>query len=141
MGSLIILDNITSETNNNITSEINDNKSTDLLLSIKTNYPEGNFYFIKYYDEQMIIKDVYDKITPEQWKLLKNYQIIEGNFIYPKEEPIIKLKNDIYNKITYKSYHDNRSLGLILKNMEYIAKNGWDKYVSTYLKMNSKKIL
>ena len=136
MGSLIILDNITSETKEQLLNE-----QTSISTFDKTNYPEGNFYFIKYYDEQMIIKDVYDKITPEQWKLLKNYQIKEGNFIYPKEKEIILLKNDIYNKITYKSYHDDRSLGLILKNMEYIAKYGWDKYVLKYLKMNSKKRL
>ena len=64
---------------------------------------------------------------------MQNYKIKEGNFINPIEEPIIMLKNDIYNKIIYKSYHDDRSLVLILRNMEYIAKYGWDKYVDSYL--------
>ena len=105
---------------------------------INNTYPKGEFYFIKYYDEQMIIKDVYDNITSEQWEILQNYKMEKGNYINPIEEPIILLKNDIYNKIIYKSYHDDISLGLILKNMEYIAKYGWEKYVDRYLLINQK---
>ena len=97
----------------------------DLIIITRYDHPiRPDFSFIQSISERNMIQTAYEQITSlEQWKLLENFN--EESFMSSQNDDIKKIMgkvNDSYNG------HSAASLGITMRHIEYIAKNGFDMY-------------
>lgn len=84
------------------------------------------------WDKQMI-QSAFEAIesVPDGWEFLRTYDPGHGGFMFssppPKMEEINKAVLDRYGG------HSGASYGMTMRNMEFIAKQGWDAYVARVL--------
>jgi hypothetical protein len=86
---------------------------------------QGDFTFIPEKNMVFYLQDMYQVIntqTPELWNTLKNFQ--EESFMLSSEKWI----TDLATKCN--EGHSGASFYICLRNMEYIAKHDWNKYVT-----------
>lgn len=68
----------------------------------------------------------------EAWKLLSNFK--GDSFMFTKEPEIVSLMdkiNDAYGG------HSGASIGCLMRQLEYIANNGFSKYKQEYIRQSS----
>ena len=92
-------------------------------------YVPGDFSFIN--DEMMKDALVYDyniisEMVPGAWNALKNHDSNQSFMFHTNGEIWSKIRSLMWNG------HSGASASLCLRNMEYIAKNGWDAFVEYY---------
>jgi len=92
-----------------------------------------NFLFIENINEREMYKSAYDVITQmNMWEYLKNYEPGEHGFMFSSNDKnITNLMNTIVENY---SNHSGFSMGFTMRIMQYIAKNGIDKYRKDYIK-------
>lgn len=91
-------------------------------------------YFEIYEDsEAKMLQDADNAITEcNLWEWLKEFTPKENEgFMFSNHENL----NLIHSKMKLIDYHSGSSYGWTMRQMEYVAKNGWDKY---YTKRKSK---
>lgn len=87
------------------------------------NIPGINQFDIKYF------KDAYDAVTEaEKWGDLKTANVESFMFSPPD------FMGAITSKMKLMDQHSGASFGVTMRNMEYIAKNGWDAFVKLFEK-------
>ena len=82
-------------------------------------------------NDRIMYTTAYDAITKlELWNYIKNFN--EDSFMFSNSPKIMR----IYNKIEELGYtgHSGASFGYIMRNMEYIAKYGIEKFAQEYMK-------
>jgi len=76
--------------------------------------------------DSSILSSAYNVIQQnEGWNLLRNFK--EESFMSSKNSMINNLMTKINN--AYGGGHSGSSMGNTMRNMEYIAKNGFDEYI------------
>lgn len=94
----------------------------------KPKYNPGDFSFVK--DELFIeaLTHDYQCMTDDDWKQLKSHNP-DKSFLWETNGPKWEMiKNKMWNG------HSGASMAISLRQMESIAKNGWENYVTSYLK-------
>jgi len=90
---------------------------------------DNTFDFIPNNDERIMISTAVTAITQlELWDFIKDFK--EKSFMLSEDKRV----NKIYNKIEELGYsgHSGGSFGITMRHMEYIAKNGFEKYKNSY---------
>lgn len=82
------------------------------------------------WDAEML-NDAYGAITAtDSWDKMKNFN---GESFMFNSEPWI---SNILTAMQYRNNHSGASYGWTMRQMEYIAKNGWEAYVDLRRKKN-----
>jgi hypothetical protein len=79
-------------------------------------------------DERIMYETAFNSITQlEMWDYLKNF---DGNYFMQTSQQV----HQIYNKIEELGYtgHSGSSFAVIMRQMQYIAKYGLDKFEDAY---------
>ena len=91
-------------------------------------YARGDFSFISRANERSMLEDGFQAVeTTETWEELKA-DPGEGGFMYSPAAASINRR--ISGAMALKDTHSGLSYGWTLRNMQYIAQNGWDAYVT-----------
>ena len=93
-------------------------------------YSAGDFSFIKDASSRSMLEDAYKTITDlDLWNWMKSYTPEEGKgFMYSNHENITIIGKEM------KTGHSGASFGWTMRNMEGIAKDGWEFYVKGWTK-------
>lgn len=90
-------------------------------------YPKNpNFDFINNLNNKKMITSAYQVMQQNThfWKILENFD--EESFMFSNNKEVINIMGKI--DIAYNSGHSGASMGLIMRELEYIAKNGFQAY-------------
>jgi hypothetical protein len=82
-------------------------------------------------DDAQLFSDAYQAITVTgNWDTMKNFgsEPSETSFMF-SSAPFL---NDIRKHMKMLNYHSGASYGVTMRNMEYIAKHGWDSFVQNF---------
>lgn len=91
-----------------------------------------DFSFMKSPDSALI--SAYSVVqNNEAWKLLSNFK--GESFMFTKQPKIVSLMNKIND--AYGGGHSGASIGCLMRQLEYIAKNGFSEYKQEYIRQNS----
>jgi len=93
----------------------------------KKQYYPGDFSFMDDEDWSIALIDGYNAVElvgPRAWLELKNHKT-ENSLKYGKNFTI----NNIYHNMAA-TYESHLVYQIIMRNMEHIAKNGWNEYVN-----------
>jgi hypothetical protein len=94
-------------------------------------YARGDFSFITGANERAMLEDGFKAVeTIEAWNDLKA-DPGEGGFMYSPAAASINRR--ITGAMALQDTHSGLSYGWTLRNMQYIAQNGWDAYVAMHL--------
>jgi len=95
----------------------------------KTYYGNGDFNFIKDESTKEFLKSAHAAITLcELWDWMRTYQPPHNTgFMWTKTPELDRLNQQMW-KDPINSNHSGSSYGAIMREMEYIAKNGYDTY-------------
>jgi hypothetical protein len=95
-----------------------------------TSYVEGDFSFINDQHSKQMLEDGYNTISNlELWDWMKTFVPEEGKgFMFSNHENITKIGNAM------KTGHSGSSFGWTMRNLEAIAKDGWNEYVNGWMK-------
>ena len=90
-------------------------------------YKKGDFSFMS--DKMMIqyIEDMY--LNAIQLDIMNYLKINHFDSFMWSTDPVIL---NWVNTCRLKDYHSGASIGICARNVEYIAKHGWDKYVKSF---------
>jgi hypothetical protein len=93
-------------------------------------YSLGDFSFIKDDSKRQYLKYDYNRINSfgeDAWKYLKDHKL---NIPYDQDDKLKVIIDNLYPGHTSLTYKNS------LTDLEYIAKNGWDNYVNSIIKIN-----
>ena len=94
-------------------------------------YIRGDFSFITRANEREMLEDGFQAVEKvEAWEDLKT-DPGEGGFMYSPAAASINRR--ITGAMALQDSHSGLSYGWTLRNMQYIAQNGWDAYVAIHL--------
>lgn len=90
------------------------------------------FDFAKVNGEELMLQTAYDAISDVDggWEFMKNYYTLSFMMEDPPEK-LIEINNNI---LRLYDGHSGVSYGYTMRNMEFIAKNGLDKFRTEYCK-------
>jgi hypothetical protein len=95
-------------------------------------YNPGDFSFIPDEFDRVTYGDFYQAITKaEAWELMKQ-DPGEGGFMFSTTWN----GKHIHKHMTTLGKHSGASYGIGMRQMQYIAKNGWEAFVSAMLRTN-----
>jgi hypothetical protein len=111
-----------NKTMNPLNSTIITNPISSLHNYIHIIPPVGDF---KGQDDEKMLKSMYDAITRlDLWGWLKTYKPEEGKgFAWSRAPEISRISNEVIS-----DGHSGPSFAWAMRNMESIAKNGWEHY-------------
>jgi hypothetical protein len=93
---------------------------------------EYNFAFITNLQNRAFLVSAFKAITNcELWPWFNDFDS-SNNFMFSSCSEIDLLRAEL-SKDRINGYHSGASYGFVLRQMEYIAKNGYEKYKSEYL--------
>lgn len=93
-----------------------------------SSYRPGDFSFLRDEDSRRYAADTYEAVTKaEAWDLMKE-DPGEGGFMFSANERY-KL---VLNKMELRGYHSGSSYGWSMRQVQYIAQNGWNAYVALF---------
>jgi hypothetical protein len=94
-------------------------------------YTPGDFSFVNEFERKML-EDAYRAVSvTESWDAMKA-DPGHGGFMFSNNEHMKPI-----NAALKYHYHSGASYAFTMRHMQLIAKNGWDVYVSDYIKANS----
>jgi hypothetical protein len=121
-------------TSNPLTNE-NDNDKNDNLNDIKDPeyFGNGEFEFIKNDSREYLVSAHKIVTRLELWSWFRGFTPEPGNgFMFTRGVPELdRLNEEMYND-PVSSGHSGSSYGITLRNMEYIAKNGYEAFKTKY---------
>jgi hypothetical protein len=121
-----------------IKDEINDNKEQKNNNNNKNKdseyFGDGEFEFVDAHS-QLYFKSAHQTISRcELWNWMRNFEPQEGRgFMFSEGVPELERLNDELFKDPVNSGHSGASYGITMRNMEYIAKNGYSAYKTMIL--------
>ncbi len=90
-------------------------------------YGNGEFDFVKDESTKMFLKSAHRAISAcELWNWLRIYDPPSG-FMFSLEPELERIKQELA-KDPFNDNHSGASYGCMMRNMEYIAKNGYNSY-------------
>ena len=93
-----------------------------------TSYQPGDFSFLRDEASRRYAKDTYEAVTKaEGWALMKE-DPGEGGFMYSADERY----KGIQDNMELMREHSGSSYGWCMRQVQYIATNGWDAYVTLF---------
>jgi hypothetical protein len=95
-------------------------------------YGDGEFEFIKDNSTKEFLKSAHKAITLcELWDWMRIYEPPPNSgFMWSKTPELDRLNQQMW-KDPVNGYHSGSSYGAIMREMEYIAKNGYENYKKT----------
>jgi hypothetical protein len=95
-------------------------------------YGNGEFDFIKDNNYRDFLKSAHKAISIcELWNWIRIYEPQPNTgFMWSKTPELDRLNKQIWND-PINGYHSGGSYGAIMRDMEYIAKNGYEKFKAT----------
>ena len=97
-------------------------------------YAFGDFSFVEDDDTRVMLDSMCKAVTvTENWDNLANAKSGEGGFMFPSDPVIKRLTAEITKADEFKS-HSGSSFGWTIRQMEFIAKNGWPVFCADYMK-------
>jgi hypothetical protein len=95
-------------------------------------YGNGEFDFIKDNNYRDFLKSAHKAISIcELWNWIRNYELLPNTgFMWSKTPELDRLNQQMW-KDPINGYHSGGSYGAIMRDMEYIAKNGYEKFKAT----------
>ena len=91
-------------------------------------YTPGDFNFMRDEASRRYAKDTYDAVTKaEAWDLMKE-EPGQGGYMYSTDAQY-KL---IQAKMEFLGEHSGASYGWCMRQVQYIAQNGWNAYVALF---------
>jgi hypothetical protein len=98
---------------------------------------ESNFDFINDLQSRAFFVSAFKAITIcELWPWFNDFDS-SNNFMFSTGAEIDLLRAEL-NKDPINNFHSGASYGFVLRQMEYIAKNGYEKYKIEYLQNKNK---
>ena len=99
----------------------------------ETYYGNGNFEFVRDKSQREFLKSAHKAISIcELWNWLRIYEPpANRGFAFNSTPEIDKLEEQMW-KDKINGNHSGASYGNIMRDMEYIAKNGYENYKNTY---------
>jgi hypothetical protein len=90
-------------------------------------FARGDFSFLRDKDERLMLEDAFQAVSKaEAWTLLKEPSMPgEGGFMFGKHPAI----EAISSSMKYEG-HSGASYAMTMRQMEFIAKNGWESYLT-----------
>ena len=127
--------NLTSNLLYNTNENKNDNNTNDNLNDIKDPeyFGNGEFEFIKNDSREYLVSAHKIVTRLELWSWFRGFTPEPGNgFMFTRGVPELdRLNEEMYND-PVSSGHSGSSYGITLRNMEYIAKNGYEAFKTKY---------
>jgi hypothetical protein len=107
--------------------------NNDIRIIDEPDYGNGYFDFVKDKSERDFLRSAHKAITLcELWHWLRIYKPIKDKgFMYYQAAELDKLQEQM-SKDPINDLHSGSSYGFIMREMEYIAKNGYDNYRNTF---------
>ncbi len=107
-----------------------DFKGSETPAQVACVYNAGDFTFIKDAMSKAMLEDGYKTVTDlDMWNWMATFTPEEGKgFMYSNHENINKIGKAM------KTGHSGASFGWTMRNMEAIAKDGWETYVKGWMK-------
>ena len=117
-----------------IKDEIKDNKEQNNKNKDSEYFGDGEFDFSDEYS-QLYFKSAHQTISRcELWNWMRNFEPQEGRgFMFSEGVPELERLKDELFKDPVNSGHSGASYGCMMRNMEYIAKNGYSAYKTMIL--------
>ena len=95
-----------------------------------TKYPEGDFSFFNDILNRNAYKDAYDAITAtDSWVLMREHRGV-GGFMFPTDPDRL---NIVHDKMKLLDSHSGASYAIMMRDMQFIATHGWDKYIDSVI--------
>ena len=89
------------------------------------------FHFVRCQNEIEMLKAAHQAITNcELWDWLRNYQT--QTFMFDKSKEIKRINTEMH-KDPINNNHSGSSYGFTMRQMEYLAKNGYQEYMTRYI--------
>ena len=125
---------LTHNQNPLIKDEIKDNKEQNNKNKDSEYFGDGEFDFSDKYSRDFL-KSAHQTISRcELWNWLRNFEPQEGRgFMFAEGVSELDRLNDELFKDPVSSGHSGASYGITMRNMEYIAKNGYSAYKTMIL--------
>ena len=99
-----------------------------------TKYSEGDFSFFNDIHNRNAYKDAYDAITiTNSWTLMSE-PLGPGGFMFPTDPDRL---NIVHDKMKLLDSHSGASYALMMRDMQFIATHGWNKYIGTVIARTS----
>ena len=97
-------------------------------------YYLGDFSFIKENDTRVIIEDAYNAVSNTEggWEFIKTF-VPKRGFMYADDPKL----SEISHKMKMHDDHSGVSYAWTMRQIEYIAKNGWSNYVQVWIHTNN----
>lgn len=107
----------------------------DIRIIDEPYYGNSNFDFVKDKSERDFLRSAHKAITLcELWDWLRIYQPSKDRgFMLSNAPELDKLQEEMW-KDPINENHSGISYGIIIREMEYIAKNGYENYKNTFIK-------
>lgn len=103
--------------------------------------PRGSFQFVKSQSERKMLEDAFQAMERVQgsWEYLARPDVPskDTGFMFSKDSTITLISNEVDKN--GEIGHSGSSYGWTMRQMEFIAKNGWDAYVSLSLEAQRKR--
>jgi hypothetical protein len=98
----------------------------------------SKFEFIQDKQFRLCLEDAYDAVDELQlWSYLQ--ENIFNSFTY-YNGPNVELHDKLLKKVDKHNMHSGASYGITMRNMEHIAKNGFDQWKYDYMKNYQNKM-
>ena len=99
-------------------------------------YAVGDFSFLTSKSERMMLEDAFQAVTAaDAWELLKLPSVPgEGGFMFSSHPAVLRISDCMKF-----DGHSGGSFSLTLRQMEYIAKHGWDSYVTECINQEKRR--
>lgn len=99
-----------------------------------TKYPEGDFTFFNNTYESKVYKDAYDAITVTNSWTLMSEPLGPGGFMFPTDPERLNL---VHANMKLLDSHSGASYAVMMRDMQFIATHGWNKYIGTVIAKTS----
>jgi hypothetical protein len=99
----------------------------------ETHYGNGEFGFVRDEQTKEFLKSAHNAISLcELWNWLRMYEPLPNKgFMWSKTPEIDRINQQLW-KDTININHSGSSYGVVMREMEYIAKNGYNNYKTHY---------
>ena len=92
-------------------------------------FGNGEFEFVDNYSREYLVSAHKIVTRLELWNWLRNFTPEKGNgFMFTRDVPELDRLNEEMYKDPVSSGHSGSSYGITMRNMEYIAKNGYNAF-------------
>ena len=125
--------NLTSNPLYNTNKNVNGNNTNKNDTKDPEYFGNGEFEFVNNYSREYLVSAHKIVTRLELWNWLRNFTPKEGNgFMFTQGVPELDRLNEEMYKDPVSSGHSGSSYGITMRNMEYIAKNGYHAFKTKF---------